>query len=137
MIAGRARRTTTRQQAPLPKTISSSREPPTTSCSDTRAITSLSGDPFPQLRFHRGALDRRNRHFGPSRRGRGPRRHRDAAEGLLLRTCENTVFANCSRPRMLYQIQRCTAPCVGFIGEVEHRKAGAWRCSCAARRMKC
>ena len=43
----------------------------------------LTGDSFPQLRFHRGALDRRNRYFGPfPGRGRGARRHRAAAEGV-------------------------------------------------------
>ena len=101
----------------------------------------ITGEPFPQLRFHRGALDRRNRYFGPFP-GAGAVREgiATAAEGVhAAHAATNTVFANRSRPCMLYQIQRCTAPCVGFIGEDEYREdvEGRDAVPAAARRAKC
>jgi excinuclease ABC subunit C len=76
---------------------------------------------FPQVRKHRGARRVKGQYFGPFASAGSVTSTLNALQKLfLLRSCSDSFFANRSRPCLLYQIRRCSAPCVGRISEQDY-----------------
>ncbi len=80
-----------------------------------------SADDYPRLSVHRGARRKKGRYFGPyPSAGAVSETLHLLQKTFRVRQCEDSFFRNRSRPCLQYQIKRCTAPCVGLIGQREY-----------------